>query len=320
MVERTSDTKSFGNEPGFRKTNEQGPSFRSVAGWKSFFLELAKGFAAHDHMTMAAALAFYTALSLAPFLLIVLAVVSLLGQSSQNQLFQQMDSLMGPQAAQSLRGIVESSDNHPEMGSIAGLIGILTLLFSASGIFAQMQASLNIIFEAQSQAASGVWGWIRKRILSMGMVVTFGFIAMVSMVTSTVLAFFFPTEGQFWHLLNMAVSLLIFGAMFAVTFRILPDTHLPWKEAFKGGVATAVLFTIGKTLIGLYLGKSAVGSAYGAAGSLIVLLVWVYYSSIIVFVGAETTRILAAREVSPERLKVNAPKTARKYETSLSPG
>lgn len=316
MANSTSTTDSRG----IPKTNANGPSFRSWNAWKSFFSELAKGFLGHDHMTMAAALAFYTALSLAPFLLIILAVVGLLGQDSQNQLFEQMNGFMGAQASESLKSIVENADNRPEVGTIAGLMGVLTLLFSASGVFAQLQASMNIIFEAQVQDSSGVWSWIRKRILSMGMVITLGFIAMVSLVLSTLLAYLFGKEGEIWQIVNISVSLLVFAGMFAVVLRVLPDTHLPWKDSIKGGLVTAVLFTIGKTLIGVYLGKSALGSAYGAAGSLIVFLAWVYYSSIIVFFGAEITRILAAREVSSERLRVNAPKTAQKYEPSLSPG
>lgn len=271
-------------------------SFRSMAGWKAFFKELARGFSGHDLMTLAAALAFYTALSLAPLLVILLSVIGLMGENSQDQLVQQIQGLMGSQASEAVRGIIESADKRPTAGSIAGVLSVLALLFSASGVFAQLQASLNVIWEAQGKAAKGAWGWIRKRLLSMGMVITLGFLAMVSLLTSTILSFFFQGDGgALISIVNTLVSIAVFSFIFALVHKYLPDADLTWKNAFVGGTVTAVLFTIGKSLIGLYLGKSAVGSSYGAAGSLVVLLAWVYYSGVIVFTGAEITRILAAR-------------------------
>ncbi|MEZ0393257.1 MAG: YihY/virulence factor BrkB family protein [Pseudobdellovibrionaceae bacterium] len=282
-------------------------SFRSWSGWKAFFKELLKAFSGHDLMTLAAALAFYTALSLAPLLIITLAVVGIMGESSQAQLIQQIEGLMGSQAASAIKAIVESADDRPSLGNLAGWLGVVALLFSASGVFAQLQASLNAIWAATGKGSKGLWGWIRKRLLSMGLVITLGFLALVSLVASAAISVIFHQEGEAWKILNIVLSFLLFSGVFTLLHKYLPDIKLSWRHAWKGGLATALLFVIGKTLIGLYLGKSAVGSAYGAAGSLVVLLVWVYYSSVIVFTGAEITRLLAAREGSADALSAEPP-------------
>ncbi len=236
-----------------------------------------EAFNTHDLMTMAAALAFYTALALAPLLLIVLAVVGLLGENSKNSLMNEIQGLMGPQAAGAINSIVEAANNNPHKGGIAGAFGVAFLLFTAGGVFAQLQDSLNVIWDSKGEAPTGKWSWVRKRLLSMGMVLTLGFLALVSLVVSTVLATVFTSEGTIWMVINVLISGFIFAAMFSLLFKYLPDAKLGWKDAFIGGAITAVLFIIGKSLIGLYIGKSALGSAYGAAGSLIVFLSWVYY-------------------------------------------
>jgi membrane protein len=269
---------------------------RHIHSWKSLAQTFAKGFSIHHLMTQSAALAFYTALSLAPLIVITLSVVGLLGQDSQKQLLAQISSLMGEQAATAITAIVNSAKERPELGSLAGVIGVIALLFSASGVFAQLQESLNIIFEAESKKKAGIWGWIQKRLLSMGMVLTLGFLSLVSLLASTVLSYFFGEAGDFWKALNFVVSLAAFAGLFTLILRYMPDRHLDWRNAFRGGVVTALLFSAGKSLIGLYLGQSAVGSAYGAAGSLMILLVWVYYSALIVFSGAELTKALSAQE------------------------
>ncbi len=264
-------------------------------------------FGTHDLMTLAAALAFYTALALAPLLLITLSVVGLLGENSKNKLMEQIQDVMGPQAGAAINGIVEAANNNPESGGIAGIFGVILLLFTAGGVFAQLQDSLNVIWDAQGDAPAGMWAWVRKRLLSMGMVLTLGFLALVSLVVSTVLSSVLTQESAVWTVINFLVSGGIFAAMFALIYKYLPDAKLSWKDAFTGGVITAILFLIGKSLIGLYIGKSALGSAYGAAGSLIVFLSWVYYSSIIVFAGAELTRIVSGRElVKPEVARAKA--------------
>jgi membrane protein len=258
-------------------------------------------FSKHDVLTLSAALAFYTTLSLAPLLVIVLSIASLLGQDSQTQLINQIHALLGDQAASAIDAIIDSSKERPELRSGAGIASVVLLLFTAGGVFAQLQSSLNVIFETTAKASAGAWGWFRKRLLSMGMVITLGFLALVSLILSTVLSFILNQEGQLWQIVNFIVTIAVFSGLFAMILKYLPDIKITWKSALWGGFVTAILFSIGKTLIGLYLGKSAVGSAYGAAGSLVVLLTWVYYSGIILFLGAEITKL----QVVPESTKPN---------------
>lgn len=288
-------------------------SLFSWKGLKGFGHELINGFIGHDLMTLSGALAFFTALSLAPLILILVAVVGLMGENSQIHLLSQIENLMGEQAAAAITSIVNSANDKPELGSIAGIIGGVVLLFAASGVFAQLQSSLNVIWHAEDKVHSGLWGWLRKRLLSMGMVISLGFLAIVSLGASAALAFFFQQQGEVWKVINGFASLGVFSLLFGVIFKYLPDVKLSWRNALVGGIATAVLFTFGKYMIGFYLGKSAVGSAYGAAGSLIVLLVWVYYSALIVFSGAEITRILASSDQNPEAIH------ARPEEKNLKP-
>lgn len=248
------------------------------------------GFSRHDLMTLSAALAFYTSLSLAPLLLLMVAGVSFMGPGGQEQFMFQVENLVGPQASLAVAMIINNVEQKEAMGSYAGLIGIATLLFSASGVFAQLHTSLNVIHETVPRAdRSTLWHFLRRRLLSIGLVVAFAFLAVVSLVVSTVMAATLP-RGDIWKIINDVVTLLVFAGLFTAIFKLVPDRRPPWRQCAVSGAFTALLFTLGKILIGLYLGKSALGSAYGAAGSIIVLLAWVYYSSLIVFVGAELTR------------------------------
>ena len=269
--------------------------FKSWRGIKFFGKALLDKFNEHDILTLSAALAFYTALSLAPLLLITLSVVGLLGENSQAQLLREIRAVLGNQASIAIATIIDSAHNRPKVGGIVGLIGGLILIFSASSVFAQLQFSLNKIWEIEGKLRLGIGGLIHQRLLSMGMVISLGFLALVSLAVSTVLSFVLTSQGQIWEVANIVVTLLVFSALFASIFKFLPDIQISWRDAFYGGLVTAILFAVGKSLIGIYLGRSAIGSAYGAAGSLIVLLAWVYYSAVIVFMGAEITRVLAAR-------------------------
>lgn len=256
------------------------------------FREFSEGFEKHDLMTLSAALAFYTSLSLAPLLLLMVAGISFMGPEGQEHFMLQVESLVGPQASLAVAMIINNVDQQPSIGSFAGMVGIATLLFSASSVFVQMQSSLNVINEAKPILGKSTWMlFLRRRIFSMGVVIGFAFLAIVSLVVSTVMAATLP-RGDIWKIVNDIISLFVFVGLFTTIFKLLPDVRMPWKQSALGGILTAVLFTLGKILIGLYLGESALGSAYGAAGSLIVLLAWVYYSSLIVFVGAELTRAI----------------------------
>jgi len=259
---------------------------------KDYINRFIDNFNKHEVLTLAAALAFYTALSLAPLLLITISALGLLGTESQIKLTEQIQALLGSQAAEAVQLVVDSAKDRADLSKLGGVLGILFLLFSASGVFSQLQYSLNSIWEVKANAPSGLWPWLRRRLVSMGMVLSLGFLSAVSLAVSAVLSFVFPNEGTTWDLVNQVGTVFIFTILFASIYKVLPDTFLRWREAFKGGFVTAMLFALGKQLIGLYLGQNAVGSAYGATGSLLVFLVWVYYSAMILFIGAEITNTL----------------------------
>lgn len=273
-------------------------------------------FSEDECMSLAGALSFYTALSLAPLLVILLRIASMLGESTQQKLVEQIQGVVGPQAGETIKSIIQSASQQPGWGSVMGIVSLLVLLFSASGVFAQLQSSLNHIWDVEPKPSGGVWGWLRKRLVSAGMVIALAFVLIVSLVASAAISMLLPGGGWMWDLVNLAVSLAVFTLLFAIIFKYLPDVKVQWRDVWVGAAVTAVLFAIGKTLIGLYLGKSAVASPYGAAGSLLILLIWVYYSSVLVFLGAEFTQVNAKvhgtpiepdehaqREPNPKRLK-----------------
>lgn len=255
-----------------------------------------------DALTYAAALAFYTALSFAPLLVVLFACLSLfLGDAAQQELVAQIGSVAGQSAADIAQAVLDSGEARPKLSSFAGIAGGIALLVSATGVFAQLQAFLNSIWGVKASPRNGVWDWVRKRVLSLGMIIALGFLLLVSLGVSAsiqlVLSAFGITDraGLLWVLLDNALSIGIFFIVFAGVFRFLPDVRIRWSDVWRGAALTAVLFALGKWGIGKYLGVSSVGSAYGAAGSLVLLLVWVYYSAIIVFFGAEMTEAWAHR-------------------------
>lgn len=256
-------------------------------------------FSEDDALTLSAALAFYTALSLAPLLLVLLWVASLLGEGTQQQLVAQLQQVVGPQASAVIGTVVENARSRPSAASVAGLVSLIAVLFSAAGVFAQLQHALNVVWNVQpSTQEGGTWGWIKKRLLSMGMVLLFGILLIASIVASTVLTTLtsslqgiVPGASILWYMLDAALSLALFTVLFAAIFKVLPDAKTAWRDVWWGAFATALLFAIGKVLVGFYLGYSSFGSTFGAAGSLLALLVWVYYSSTIFLFGAELTRV-----------------------------
>jgi membrane protein len=252
---------------------------------------------------LGAALAFYTALSIAPLLVISLRIAALFfgDEAARGEIEHQMQSMIGKQGAEAVQAMLENA-NRPESGFIATGLSVTTLLFGASGVFGQLQDSLNTIWEVKPKEGRGIWGFLRDRFLSMAMVMGVAFLLLVSLVVSAALSFTgsyaFSWLRQFQvvsQALNVIVSLIIFTGLFAMMFKYLPDVKIAWKDVWLGAAMTAVLFTIGKFAIGLYLGHSSFASSYGVAGSLIVLLVWVYYSAEIVFFGAEFTQVYANR-------------------------
>jgi membrane protein len=262
----------------------------------------------HEAPRLGAALAFYTILSLAPLVILVTAVVALaFGRSAaQDQIISQVGSMIGRDGAEAVRTMIQHADK-PSSGALASIIGVITLLFGASGVFGELRSALNKIWDVKPENTSGVMGMIKDRFFSFGMVLAIGFLLLVSLVLSAALAamgkFFgglLPVPQMLLSVVNFLVSFVAIAVLFALIFKYVPDTKIAWNQVWVGSFATALLFAIGKSLIGLYLGKAAVGSAYGAAGSLIVIIVWVYYSSQIFFFGAELTHVRAKMSLKPK--------------------
>lgn len=263
---------------------------------------------------LGAALAFYSVLSLAPLLLIAIAVAALVfgEEAASGQLAQQMQKMMGKEGADAIQLMLKNA-HKPGAGPIAALVGSVTLLFAASGVFGQLQDAMNTIWEVQPKPGRGVWGFVQERFLSFTMVLGMGFLLLTSLVLSATVAATFHIVGDlapvlkpvltFGDLLTSAVVVIL---LFALIFKILPDAQISWHDAWVGAGLTTALFLVGKALIGAYLGRSSYGSAYGAAGSLVVLVVWIYYSSQILFFGAEFTQVYANRYGSKIRPAKNA--------------
>ena len=253
-----------------------------------------------EALSRGAAMAFYTATSLAPVLLIVIAIAGLVfgTEAAQIAVTDQLSGLMGKQTAGVLQTAIASAGDQ-SAGIWATIIGVGTLLLTASGMFGEMQTALNKIWKTESKGAT-VGRLIRARAASLGLVATLGFLLIVSLVVSAALTAFgeylnavLPFGNFIISLLNFFVSLALLSLLFAAIYKVLPDTPIRWRDVVLGGVVTAVLFTIGKTLIGWYLGSSAIASSYGAAGGLILLLFWIYYSAQIFLLGAEFTKVYA---------------------------
>lgn len=260
-----------------------------------------------DCTSQAAALSYYTIFSLPALLAIIVTIVGAIwGQeAASGEIQRQIESLIGSQAASEIQTMIANAGKSAQgrSGLIASLIGIGVLIFGATGAFIQLQSALNTIWEvAPDPDAGGIKNFLSKRLLSFGMILAVGFLLLVSLAASAaisafgdILAQWLPAffSGPLLSILNFAVSLLIITILFAAIFKILPDAVIRWKDVGMGAFFTAILFVIGKTLIGLYLGRSNVASAYGAAGSLALILVWIYYSSLILFWGAELTQSYA---------------------------
>ena len=250
---------------------------------------------------LGASLAFYSVLSIAPLVVIALALAALVFDEgvATKQFLAQMNELVGPEGAEAIASMIESS-RKPATGIVATVLALATLLFGASGVFGQLQDAMNTIWEVPPQPKASWWALIRNRFLSFAMVLGTGFLLLVSLLLSTAVAGLGQQIGHRWpafeplsHIANAAATFLVVTVLFALIFKLLPDAKVAWRDVWVGALLTAILFTLGKMLIGLYLGKSAVGSSYGAAGSLVVLLVWIYYSAQILFFGAELTQAYA---------------------------
>lgn len=252
----------------------------------------ATDFIEDDAMSLAAALSFYAALSLAPLLVLMISIAGVMGEDTQAGIVRQITSQVSPEAAEGVKMVIDNAQQNPRGGIWSSVIGGAILLFGAATVFAQLQFSLNRIWEIEVTAGGtkGLWLWIRKRLLCFGMILAIAFLLMLSLALSTALPMLLSAWGVSLPWLDFLITLASHILLFGLIYKILPDAKIGWSEVWVGATMTALLFALGKLAISQYLAYAGVGSAYGTAGSLVVLLVWVYYSSVVFFFGAELTQ------------------------------
>jgi membrane protein len=267
----------------------------SFAKWKS-----------DNAMRMAASLAYYTAFSLAPLVLAAIAVAGLIfgEDAARGRIYLELKGTLGPSIAASVEELVKAASK-PVSGIWGALLSFALVLFGASGVFGELKESLNGIWKASPRKGNGIWIWIRGRFLSIGMVLGVCFLLLVSLVINAGLGVvadyglkMVPGAPLIMQAIGMIFSLLFVMVLFAMMFKYLPDTYVAWRDVWIGSAVTAILFTLGKTGLEIYISKSAVSSGYGAAGALALVLVWVYFSAQIFLLGAEFTQVYAEREGS----------------------
>ena len=252
--------------------------------------------------SMGAAISYYTVFSIAPLMIIVIAVAGFVWgrEAVQGEIVGQLSGMIGKQGAEGIQSLIESA-SQPTQGLVATAISIVVLIIGATTVFAELQSSLDRIWQVpQAPKVSGIWAIVRSRLLSLGFILGLGFLLLVSLVTSAGLAALgtwinglFPGWETLLVLINIGLSLTIATVLFAMIFKVMPQAKIGWRDVWTGAVVTAILFEAGKWLISLYIGKTSVTSSFAAAGSLVVLLVWVYYSAQIFLLGAEFTWVYA---------------------------
>ncbi len=256
---------------------------------------LARRFFETDLLTHAAALSFYTLLSLAPLLLLLLWLTASLYPSAQEALMQQMGDLAGTEARDVAMTVIANAQRRPDIGSLAGVWSTALLFLGATAVFARLQIALNLIFHSDAAQLAGIWPWIRKRILSFGVVFALGFLLIVSMTLTTALQVVFARLPVILPILGNLSSLALYALAFAFLYHYLPDRRVRWRQALFGGMITSGLFVLGRWAIGLYLTEAAPGSAYGSMGTLVLLLMWMYYAAAVFFIGALITAVIDER-------------------------
>ena len=259
----------------------------------------------HNPFELAAALAYYTIFSLTPLLTIAIAIAALVfGQdAAQRQIVGGLADLIGETSAKAVQEVLRAAaTTNKQSGALAATIGAGLLLLGAVAVVAQLQQSLNFIWEVKVRSSSGWRQLIRDRLFSLALVLAIGFLLLVSLVVTTLLSAvttyfseYYQVSGIIWQTLDGAVSFVFVTVLFGLIYKILPDVQLTWRDVAIGATITSLLFTLGKFLIGFYLGHATIASTYGAAGSFVTLLVWVYYSAVIFFYGAEITKVYATR-------------------------
>ncbi|MET0551189.1 MAG: YihY/virulence factor BrkB family protein [Xanthomonas sp.] len=263
---------------------------------------LVRRFVEIDVMTQAASLSFYALLSLAPLLVLLLWLTASLYPQAQEALIAQIGQLAGHGAREVAQTVIDNAKNQPNVGSLAGLWSTLLLFVGATAVFAQLQNALNLIFRTDKQRLDGIMPWLKKRVFSFGVVLGLGFLLLISMILTTVLQVVFARMPSLLPAVGYVSTLAIYVLAFAVLYHYLPDRRVQWRQAVIGGAITACLFVAGRYAIGLYIATAAPGSAYGSMGALVILLVWIYYATVVFFVGALITAVIDERLRSHSKL------------------
>ncbi len=286
-----------------------------ATGLVAMFKATAKHFSEDNALRLAAALAYYAIFSIAPLLVITIALAGFfLGkEAAQGQIQEQLNGMIGASAARGVQTMVESASEKTSGGIVATIFGVLALVLGATGVFGQLKEALNTIWEVKTKPGLGVWGFLRERLLSFGMVLVIGFLLLVTLLLSAGLAIaggqlshFLPLPPWVWVILNFIISFGVVTVLFAFIFKVLPDVTVGWRSVWVGAAFTALLFSLGKLLLAWYL--SGQTSSYGVAGSAIVLLLWVYYAGCILFFGAEFTQVWAlahGHRIEPSAIAVS---------------
>ncbi len=281
----------------------------TLAGWFDLWRAAVVGWQADRAKSMGAALAYYTVFSLAPILILVIAVAGMAFSqaAAEGAIVEQLGDLMGREGAAALQAMIKNA-SHRRAGLIATFLGLGTLLLAATAVFGELQAALNVIWKVKPGTHKRLTSLVRARLLSLSLILAIGFLLLVSLVLSAALSAFghylngiFPGLPVMLRALHFALSFLMTSVLFGMMFKILPDAPVHWQDVWIGAMTTALLFSFGKYLIGLYIGSSNVASTYGAAGALVIILLWIYYSAQILLFGAEFTKACADRRLTHGR-------------------
>ena len=264
-----------------------------------------------DILTHAASLAFYALLSLAPLLVLLLWLTASLYGSAQEAIVEQVGQLAGREAATVAGTVISNADRRPEIGSVAGLWSTLLLLVGATAVFARLQDALNLIFRTDAGKISGLLPWLRKRVLSFGVVLALGFLLVLATTVNTLLQVIFAGLPSLLPVLGSMASLALYALAFALLYHYLPDRRVHWRQALLGGTITAGLFVLSRWAIGVYLATAAPGSAYGSMGAMVLLVVWMYYAATVFFGGALITAVIDERARARRIAQANAAPSSR---------
>jgi len=288
---------------------------RNLKKYGSFAKEVFTEFSSDNATKLSASLSYYTIFSLAPMLVVIISVASIFygREAIQGEVYGQINWLIGKDAAKQIEELIKNARLSQKSG-LAAIIGTVTLLLGATGVFAEIQDSINFIWSLKAKPKSGILKYLINRLLSFSLILSLGFLLIVSLLINTLLDIFsqrlqlFFEDGTvyFFFVINLLIVFSVITLLFAIIFKVLPDGKIAWKDSFFGAGVTAIFFMAGKFIIGYYLGQSAVLTTFGAAGSVVIILLWVYYSSTILFLGAEFTKVYTRHFGTPIQPNKNA--------------